>query len=219
MKTNRNQDIACATAETLFFLGGHALEDFSFVLAVREALKGKDALSPEEKITDQVNKEVGEKTQDLVFLLSEMKADDPLLSKLCQDSAIIPIPLETGLKRILQIRERKDVLAKEKKKGTLPEFKLPGLLASFETDLIHIFRIRAWLNDIALGMQEYGIAPYDITGIADATDFLTIIDSFTPQRREAELQKALTENALDSRQDSHDKKELKAFLKAIQSSK
>lgn len=218
MKSNKYRNLLLLMNQELAIAYESVLNDLAFTLAVSQALAGKDALSAEEKITEETADEVRREKDVLFPLFDRLSGRDGTLSRSLENSRIFPAPLIEGLAALYDFREETRTVRDSflspypDEEGDLAEAALIYLQR-----LLYSYRIRSWMKDIAEGIEQYGNAAYTVPEDekADGEDYLEGTDKLSYEETKKELGIYLSKQEDDDEHEKSDKADQLALLVVI----
>lgn len=191
------------------------LEKLAFVLSIREALDGKDDLDDDHRFSDETYE-----LQDELFIkysraLSKVKSGSKKLDNLCLASGVLPVNLLNDIHFLLSMKEESQSVNNDL---FYPyEVGKNDLLVStpeFKTRLLYCMRVMAWLNDIDIGIQDYGVSVY-LVPESDSEKDINIIDGLWDMKEEdvgKELSLMLEANDNDTDHQQQDKESWRRLI-------
>lgn len=176
MKTTNLRQLHLLMNEELLIAVQSTLTKFAFLLSLQGALEGKDELSEEERFSDETY-ELQDKLYSIYLpFIKEAKNSSKAIDEIARQSNIIPLNLLEDIHLLLQYQEELSspfftpFTPYDVTKGKLQES-----IFDFYLRLVSIYRINSWINDIEMGIQEYGIASYVVQEDDDYDD-INILD-------------------------------------------
>ena len=194
------------------------VNDVAFVLALQAELTGKDGETEDERLSEGASERVSQ-TTDLLFLL--LNRTDVLaegFDEALTQSGLFPPELIADIDEVMSYRRASVYEAEAEESNDLESFE--ENLGEFLRRRVAILRVHEWLNDIASGLEQYGVEDYLVPVDADHADLLgekegilKNVDDLSPAEAVKEIVQALSKADLD--EDEEELRERKHTLSLL----
>lgn len=195
------------------------LVDLSLVIAMGKVFDGKDALPQEERFNDSAYQQVDSYQSILLPYFRKAKSGESAFHSVLMDSHLIPLNLQEDLDEMLTIREESfDITSSPFSPYLLDEEDFEEAKDTFALRLLLVYRIKSWINDIILGIQDYGVDPYKVDEARDNEECINLLDGIYDLSHEEVLQE-LHKHLLideDEKEEAMDKQSLIVLLAEIE---
>lgn len=196
-----------------------SLNKFAFLLSLEGALEGKDGLDEEERFDDDTY-ELQDKLYNIYLpMMKEVDSHSRVLPELGVKAHIIPTLLLEDLNVILTYKEDSNNITDSPfSPYDIDKDSFIESIMEFYIRLLSILRVDAWIEDIEMGIQEYGINPYVVPEEDDNTgvNILDGIYEMSLDEMKEEVDKHLLIRDNDTDQQQEDKASLKALMVTLE---
>lgn len=196
-----------------------SLNKFAFLLSLEGALEGKDGLSEDERFDDGTY-ELQDKLYNIYLpMMKEVDSQSKALSELSANAHIIPLSLLEDLNVLISYKEdSQNITDSPFTPYDIDKESFKESICEFYIRLLSVLRVNAWLEDIEMGIQEYGINPYVVPEEDDGSgvNILDGIYDLSLAEMKAEVDKHLLIRDSDTDQQQEDKASLKALTLALE---
>jgi len=152
------------------------LKDLSLVIAMAKVLKGKDSLSQEERFNDDIYQQIDNVQSILIPYFKKATPDDKAFHNILMDSEVIPLNLMNDIDETLSFREDSyDISSSPFSPYYEDKESFTDAKEEFFLRLLILYRVKAWLNDIIYGIQDYGVDPYKVME-GDSEERINLLD-------------------------------------------
>ena len=191
------------------------LQKLAFVLSLQKALKGKDKLSEEERFSDETYE-----TQEQYYDIYDELFSDPInnqsaIEKIIKESKIIPINLYSDIQLLLSyIEDQQNISLSVFAPLEANHESFTDLLYEFYLRLLTCLRTLAWLEDIEMGVEAYGVNFYKIPE-DDSSEAINVLDGIFDKKKEELLEEILIllkNNEMDNEDLTKDKLALSSLI-------
>ena len=191
-----------------------SLNKFAFLLSLEGALEGKDGLDEEERFDGDTD-ELQDKLYNIYLpMMKEVDSHSRVLPELGVKAHIIPTLLLEDLNVILTYKEDSNNITDSPfSPYDIDKDSFIESIMEFYIRLLSILRVDAWIEDIEMGIQEYGINPYVVPEEDDNTG-VNILDGIYEMSLD-EMKEEVTRHLLIRDNDTDQQQEDKASLKAL----
>lgn len=201
--------------QELLLIYSSLIKDLAFTLASASVLKGKDDYEKEERLSDDICEQVFQTKEMFLSLLRRMPMDFALIYELDEQLGILQPELIDDINQIMSYKEeQKDIVYspfnpyendKEDNKNCWHEFLIR---------LVSTLRIKAVLNEISAGIEEYGVDPYIVPEDAVSIDTLENIEETEDPSLLSEALNSLVEKTEDE-EENENRLSLLTLIKSI----